>query len=462
MKAIQNVLIAEESNVAQHVLAAEYIKAGYLIRSVTTMSELKNALFMNSFRLVLLGMGFGGQNTLELIKYVKSKNPAVMILLMASSLTISETIEYMKAGVSDCLIKPFDIRTLMKKTQQLFEADESEKRLNSSGQSDTPGSDPAYHLPYNPQMGERNKLVAEIENTVASIRDYRVNVLITGETGTGKALYSKRIHLGEATAREPFVPFNCESMPPQEMDAALFGGISDPGSPAESHKKGRVESVGKGTLYIQELEQMPLTLQARLSNVLQEHNYESGGMMMPFQGRIIATMSISPEQAIASGKMRQDLYYQLSEVRLDLPPLRLCKDRIPFLTHSMIQVLNRETGVPVPEINDDFWKALEPYDWPGNVREFANVIKYSFILAGGKEMNSSMLPFRIVQACVPQKKDETERETDYFDLRDYLRRQETEIILSTLEKFNGNRAKTAQYLRISERSLRYKLEEYNK
>lgn len=462
MKSLQYILIAEESNVTQHVLAAEYIKEGYLIRSVTTMSELKNALYMNSFHLILLSMGFGGENTLNLVRRIKNQNPSVMVLLMASSLTISETIEYMKAGVSDCLIKPFDIRTLMKKTHQLFEAGESEKRLNSSAQTDSPGNDPAYHLPYDPQTGERNKLVAEIENTVASIRDYRVNVMITGESGTGKALYAKRIHLGAATAKERFVSFNCESMLPRDMDHALFGGTSIQDVPGDGIKKGRIAAVGRGTLYVQELEHMPLTLQAKLANVLQEHSYESAGSLLPFQGRIIATMSISPEQALASGKLRQDLYYELSEVRLDLPPLRMTKDRIPFLAHSMIQVLNRETGVAIPEISEDFWQALEPYDWPGNVRELANVIKYSFILAGGKEMNSSMLPLRIMQACLHQKAEEQQRQTDYFDLRDYLRKQENEIIMATLDKFNGNRVKTAQYLRISERSLRYKLEEYKK
>ena len=157
-------------------------------------------------------------------------------------------------------------------------------------------------------------------------------------------------------------------------------------------------------------------------------------------------------------KIRKDLYYLLNEVRLDIPPLRMCKDRIPGLVSSMMQNLSNETGIGIPHVTENYWNILAAHDWPGNVKELANVVKYSFLIARGKEMSSSMLPMSVTQNY-PKKISGTNND-EFFDLRDYLKEKEKEIIFQTLEKFNGNKIKTAQYLRISERALRYKINEY--
>ena len=462
MKTMQSVLIADESNVTQHILATTYIKAGYLIRTASSVDELKTALRIDSISLLLLSIGFSRGNPFELIRYIKKEKPQTKIVLMATSLSISETVEFMKAGVSDCVVKPFQAEKLLKKTEQMFETTDKANDVyfdNSNGVR-TPKVT-AYNLQLDSDPDEEpNLLIREIEVTVSSIKNYRVNVLITGETGTGKTLYAKKIHYGEATRREPFVSFNCEAILPEEMERLLFGEVTKDGGSAKP-VTGRLKQAGKGTLYLQGLDQMPLELQSKMVNVLQERSFEPLGAesSQPFEARIIATMTISPEQGIATEKIRKDLYYLLNEVRLDLPPLRLCKDRIPKLVYTMMQNLSRETGIGIPRVTENYWNILSAHDWPGNVRELANVVKYSFLIAQGKEMTSGMLPLSVSQSY--SKRMPSASNDDYFDLRDYLKEQEKEIIFQTLEKFNGNKIQTAQYLRISERSLRYKINEFN-
>ena len=462
VKTMQSVLIADESNVTQHILATTYIKAGYLIRTASSVEELKTALRIDSIALVLLSIGFSRGNPFELIRYIKKEKPRVKIVLMATSLSISETVEFMKAGVSDCVVKPFQAEKLLKKTEQMLEMGDKVSGLYDS----TPDGRAQKLTTYNLRLDsapdeEPNLLIREIEITVSSIRNYAVNVLITGETGSGKSLYAKKIHYGEATGREPFISFNCEAILPEDMERVLFGEVTRNENGGVQQTAGRMKQAGKGTLCIQGLNRMPLELQSKLVNVLQERSFEPLGAesSVPFEARIIATMTISPEQGIATDKIRKDLYYLLNEVRLDLPPLRLCKDRLPRLVHAMMQNLNRETGIGIPKVTENYWNVLSAHDWPGNVRELANAVKYSFLIAQGKEMTSGMLPLSVSQSY--SKRMPSASSDDFFDLRDYLKEQEREIILQTLEKFNGNKIQTAQYLRISERSLRYKISEFN-
>lgn len=459
MKTMQNVLIADESNVTQHILASTYIKAGYLIRTASSVEELKMSLHIDSITLVLLSMGFSGGNPFELIREIIKERPGIKIILMATSLSISETVEFMKAGVSDCVVKPFQAEALLKKTQQMFEAEDKVNRLYSRRPAPS-AKISTYNLPLDSTVEESNPLIREIDNTVDSIKNYWVNVLITGETGSGKSLYARKIHYGEATRNEPFVSFNCEAILPEDMERTLFGERVRGENGLIQHSKGRLEQAGKGTLFIQGLDCMPLELQSKMVNVLQERSFEPVGdeSSLPFEARIIATMTISPEQGIAIEKIRKDLYYLLNEVRLDIPPLRMCKDRIPGLVSSMMQNLSNETGIGIPHVTENYWNILAAHDWPGNVKELANVVKYSFLIARGKEMSSSMLPMSVTQNY-PKKISGTNND-EFFDLRDYLKEQEKEIIFQTLEKFNGNKIKTAQYLRISERALRYKINEY--
>ncbi len=457
MKAARKILIADSSTVTQHIMASTYIKAGYIIRTASTENELKNSLRMEAFDLVLLSQGFGENGPREIVKAIRLALPNCNIFLMATSLSVAETVELIKAGATDCFVKPFDTATLIKKTKQIFDTDEKEelffKRNILHGEA---GS----NVLNEPKEEESNPAILEIERVVYSIRDYKVNVMITGEIGTGKTAYARKIHAESPMRNAPFVTFNCESEKIEDMEQLLFGEESPEGN---TQAKGKLEQAGNGTLYIQELDKMPMLLQSKLVNVFQDGQFEvcRSGRIVSFNARVISTMTITPEQAMAAEKLRSDLYFLLSEVRMDLPPLRTCKDRLPCLTRRILAMLSQETGIPMPSINTSFLNALASYDWPGNTIELSNVVKRSFLLSQGKELTSSVLPISILQAF-SKSVGSNESKENFLDLRDYLKDREMEIIFQTLDKFEGSRAKTAQYLRISERSLRYKIEEYTK
>ena len=289
-----------------------------------------------------------------------------------------------------------------------------------------------------------SKRCAELARRVAATD---VSVLVTGESGTGKEVIARLIHDSSGRSARPFVAINCAAIPENMLEAMLFGHIKGAFTGAVQNQPGKFELADGGTLLLDEISEMPLSLQAKLLRVLQEREVERLGARQPVavDVRVIATTNVDVKQAISAGTFREDLYYRLSVFPLALQPLRKRQEDIDVLASHFVAKHAPKLGCSGARISTSALAKLHDYGWPGNVRELENVIQRALVLCCDGEIRSSDLDLPIVVA-----------ESD-DSLRDRSREAETQVILSALQANQHNRKATSQQLGISERTLRYKL-----
>ena len=304
--------------------------------------------------------------------------------------------------------------------------------------------------------------MSQIEAQVMKIKDLNTTILITGESGTGKGMLAKEIHrLGNRKDR-PFVHVDCAFLPRELIESELFGHEKGSFTGATSSKKGKFELAEDGIIFLDEIGTLPLDLQAKLLNVLQERCIDKigGTKKVPMRARVIAATNENMEQNVSSGTFREDLYYRLNVIHLEMPPLRYRKNDIPGLARYFLDLHARAMGKTVGEIEPGFWECLRSYDWPGNVRELENALESALALSDDRMLKVEDLPIRISSGRRrPAPRDVQQGQAGGPPLS--LEEQEILAIVAALERNNGHREKTAQELGISRRTLQYKLRRFH-
>lgn len=288
----------------------------------------------------------------------------------------------------------------------------------------------------------------------------KTTVLITGETGTGKELVARAIHSASPRAEELFVPINCAAIPDEMLESELFGYEKGAFTGAHKDRVGKFELAHGGTLFLDELPEMPIGLQAKLLRVLQENVIERLGSNrpVPINIRLIAATNRDPRAAIAENRLREDLYYRVNVFTIALPPLRERPEDIPGLVHHFLAEFGR-SGPAAPGITDDAIARLKAYSWPGNVRELKNVVERAMVLAAGQVLEAGHFPL----AEVPAREATTPvpvSAPSCKELNTALEGLEEKLIREALDEAQGNKARAARRLGISERSLWYKVKKY--
>ncbi len=404
--------------------------------------------------LVLMDVRMPRMDGLSAYRKLRGRWRGVFILMTAFA-TVGDAVEAMKAGVSDYIIKPFNIdelKTLIARSLHNMQL----------GKECAPGPESSVPHLLNTATNRSPAIQASLfEAARAAPTD--ATVLITGESGTGKEVFADYIHFHSARADGPFIKMNCGALSESLLDSELFGHEKGAFTSAANRRLGRFERADKGTLFLDEIGEMPQPLQVKLLRVLQEREFErlGGSELIRTDTRIIAATNRPPEELVNSGLLRQDLYYRLAVVVLDLPPLRRRQEDIIPLARLFMQRFAKSCAKPMDGIAPESADALARYTWPGNIRELSNVIERAVIMTEGRSLRLESLPAHVANAPLPGLcGGQPQAFVSGQSLRDTLKATEREMLAEALARNKGNRAKTSRDLGMSRRALQYKIEEY--
>ena len=404
------------------------------------------------FTIVLTDLRMPGMDGTELLRRAREIRPEIDVIIMTGYGTIQNAIQAMKIGASDYITKPFDREELLRAVQQILEGRHL-RRENERLRRENADLRQAYDFP---NIAGRSTLMQRVFARMRAAAANDSSVLIVGETGTGKELVARAIHYHSPRAEQPFVPVNCGAIPRDLFESELFGHRKGAFTGASRDTIGLVRAADRGTLFLDEVAEMPPEIQVRLLRVLQERRVRRVGDVTeaPVDVRFLAATGIPADVAIREGRLRQDLFYRIGVITIDLPPLRERAEDIPFLAEHFLERCNRVFQNKVDAIDPRVIDLLTTYAWPGNVRELGNVIESMFALGASGRVLPEDLPEHMRHR--PTGRGDTPAATGPEALADAERR----AVEQALRAARGNKSRAASILGISRTRLYNKLRLY--
>jgi len=437
------ILVVEDDETFRCLLQTILEDDGYQVETAADGSNALRRLRQGSFDVVVSDLKLPGKSGLELFRETRPDPAAPPFIFLTAFGTVDQAVSAIKEGAVDFLTKPLqDPLTLLTLVQRTIEAQARTREYLSLKESEAAGLPPEELLFAGEAMQAVRQLVYDVAGTMA-------NVLIFGESGTGKELVARTIHLMSPRSKAAFVALNCAAIPENLLESELFGHEKGAFTGAIQARQGKFELAKGGTIFMDEIGEMPLPLQAKLLRVIQERSFErvGGTREIKAEVRIIAATNRNLREEVAQRRFREDLYYRLNVFPLQLPPLRERVDAIPLLVEYFMQRFSRQVGKKLKGVEYDAICALRSYHWPGNIRELQNVMERAVILARDL-VRVGTLPEELCKGG------------ESLDSRERLKLTERELIAEAIRKHGGNRRLTAEELGISRRSLQYKLKEY--
>jgi len=393
-------------------------------------------LLTDTASLVLSDVQMSPGNGYELLASIQKKQLNIPMILMTAYGSIPQAVDAMQAGAVDYLVKPFDVNNLLSTLKK--------QMIKPSDDYDAPVAVDSNSI-------DTLKMASRVAKTEAT-------VLLNGESGVGKEVYSRYIHQQSNRKVQPFIAINCAAIPENMLEAALFGYDKGAFTGAVKSSAGKFEQAQGGTLLLDEITEMDLALQAKILRVIQEKEVERLGSskMIQLNVRIIATSNRDLKAEVIAKRFREDLYYRLNVFPITIPPLRERVGDIMPLVQKILEQYNRAAGQKI-QISEEACERLLQHQWSGNVRELDNVIQRALILKQGNDINVSDIMIESSSLDNTSQSTMNLSNNDSGILHNDLRDRETEVIIDTLRGFKGSRKKTAEKLGISPRTLRYKL-----
>ena len=429
------VLVVEDDNDLRGALCDTLELAGYKVSSTDQGQSALDKLANEPFGLLLSDLQMRPMNGHTLMKKARALLPDLPILLMTAYGTVQGAVEAMHEGASDYLIKPFEADDLLDRVQRYIRT-----------------------APSTEKMIAVDKSSRDLLSLSRRVADTDATVLITGESGTGKEVLARFLHDNSSRHDKPFVAINCAAIPENMLEATLFGYEKGAFTGASQAYAGKFEQAQQGTILLDEISEMDLSLQAKLLRVLQEREVErlGGRKLLALDVRVLATTNRILREEIKGGRFREDLFYRLNVFPLQILPLRERPDDILPLAQQLISRHCRQAKRLAPEFDSSAVKALLANHWRGNVRELDNVLQRALILQSGDSIKVQDLAFESMAEEFSNSQNTDEHDVDN-SLNDDLRSHEQRHIIEALENNNGARRATANELGISERTLRYKI-----
>jgi two-component system response regulator HydG len=404
--------------------------------------------------LILMDVRMTNMSGIEALKEIKAYNPAIPVIIMTAYSSVGSAVEALKAGAYDYLIKPLDFEVLKLTIERASEhagLKEENRALKAHLRKDYDMANIIGRSPSMIKLLEMMSMIAPSEATV----------LITGESGTGKELIARSLHFNSPRREKSLVVVNCAAITETLLESELFGHEKGSFTGADKRREGRFKLADRGTIFLDEIGEMSPTMQAKLLRVLQEKEIQrvGGEETIHVDVRVIAATNRNMEAEVARGRFREDLFYRLNVMPLNVPPLRERREDIPLLAqHFMTKFAekNRKTVKGFVPLAMDM---LINYEWPGNVRELENAIERAVILLTGEHIAEQQLPLNITEKY-PDLTEPTIPETRVTDGLRSLEEIEREAIMETLKASGGNKAETARRLGITRKTLHNKLKNY--
>ncbi len=445
-----SLLIADDEKNIRSGLELAFEDEGYTVVTAADGKEAWDKLQKNAIDLVITDLRMPEMDGYELLKRISAAYPTLPVIVLTGHGTIETAVETMRDGAVDFFTKPVDIDKLLlvvKKTiaasslaeQNRKLAEEIEKLRKQQG--------------YGKIIGKSGKIAALMQ-TVSQVAPTRATVLITGESGTGKELVADAIQSLSTRSDKPFIKVHCASLSQSLLEDELFGHEKGAFTGAVAQKKGRFELADTGTLFLDEIGEIDAATQVKLLRVLQERQFErvGGEKTLTVDVRVICATNRDLRKEVELGNFREDLYYRLNVVHVEVPPLRERKEDIELLSASFLSTFNREDGRKIEGFTPAARKAMFSYSWPGNVRELRNTVEAAVVLSRSNVIDIDDLP--------PQLRETNGESSISFSLPVTMEEAEKGLILETISFCKGNKTKAADLLGIGRKTLHRKLAQY--
>ncbi len=449
----QRVLVVDDEANMRRVLEIMLHKIGYETRAASNGQEALALAQRESFDLVLTDLRMPEMDGLALLDALRAQKVEAPVILLTAYGTVESAVQAMKLGAYDYILRPFDVEAVERvitralttertRRENLFLREEVEKGWG--------------------EFVGRSAAMQHVYDLIHQVAPSNTNVLVTGETGTGKELAARAIHRASPRKKALFVPINCAAIPDDILESELFGHTRGAFTGAAQDRVGKFETAHGGTIFLDEITEMPLQMQAKLLRVLQEREIERLGSnrRVRVDIRVIVATNRNPQQAVHDGILREDLFYRINVFTVEMPPVRARIEDIPLLAQHFLEHHGAKLGHERLQISAQALQSLQQYDWPGNVRELENVLERAAVLSCGKLIDSTHFPQEIVSPKVHSSVAESPALPESLSLPQAVEHLEKEHIAKALAQTDGNKAKAARLLDLSERALWYKVKKY--
>jgi DNA-binding NtrC family response regulator len=448
-----SVLIIDDEVAIRESLQTLLELEGYEVEVASSGEEGVARIGDRPFDLILLDLALPDRNGIDLLAELRAHDPQLCVIMITAYGTVENAVKAMQAGAVNFVQKPWDNEKLLADVRAAIarrRAEEENIQLKR-----------ALKQRYNfENIVGKSEPMLKIFDLVAQVAASRSTVLLQGESGTGKELIAKAIHLNSPRRDRPFVPVNTGSMPADLLESTLFGHVKGAFTSAIASKKGLFEIADRGTLFLDEIGTMSLETQSKILRVLQDRKFMHLGGVHELQVdvRIIAATNVDLKQMVRESRFREDLFYRLNVITIDLPPLRQRKEDIPLLVEFFLTKYSEENERPQRHILTEALRPLLTYAWPGNVRELENVVERAVVLSSGPEIGPDLLPDAIAGRGTPFPLLEHRGDASLFDLMEDCERH---VIVDMLERCNWNQTEAAERFHVPLSTLNQKIKRLN-
>ncbi len=439
--------IIDDEPIIHEVLGDLLTAEGYKVESSLSGEEAISKHTPQSFDLILLDLLMPGMNGMEVLKKLKKIDPTAVIIIITAYASVESAISAMKIGAFDYIQKPF------KHDELLLTIERAKEHKKLQDENVRLKDELKRKFSFENIIG-KSKLMHSVFELIKASAPTRSTILIQGESGTGKELVARAIHQNSNRAHAPFIVVNSGSLPPDLLESHLFGHLKGAFTGAVSDKKGLFEAADKGTIFFDEISSISLETQAKLLRVMQDREFMrlGGTSTLKVDVRVIAATNTDLEDLIVEKEFRQDLFFRLNVIKIELPPLRDRKEDIPLLVKHFLDMYSRENNKEIIGISEDVMEVFENFDWPGNIRELENLIERAVVLTKTKLITRESLPPFLY--APPAKEENTfNPAVNRGSLKEQTQLFQKRWIMEALRKTNGVQKKAAEFLGLKPTTL---------